>query len=57
MRKPRSSARDDDSPEPNSTRPFDTRSNVAMRSAMRAGWLYAGAVCTMPCPRRMFFVR
>ncbi len=39
MPKPRSSASDDDSPEPNSTRPSDTRSSMAMRSAMRAGWL------------------
>ena len=29
----------DDSPLPNSTRPLDTRSRVAMRSAVRAGWL------------------
>ena len=37
--KPPSSASVDDSPEPNSTRPFDTRSSVATRSAVRAGWL------------------
>jgi hypothetical protein len=37
--KPPSSASDDDSPEPNSTRPPDTRSSVATRSAVRAGWL------------------
>ena len=30
---------------------------MASRSAVRAGWLYCGAVWTMPCPRRMFFVR
>ena len=30
---------------------------MAMRSAMRAGWLKAGGVCTMPWPRRMFLVR
>ena len=39
MRNPPSSASLDDSPEPNSTRPLDTRSRVAMRSAVRAGWL------------------
>ncbi len=37
--KPSSSARLADSPVPNSTRPFETRSSVAMRSAMRAGAL------------------
>ena len=37
--KPPSSASDEDSPVPNSTRPFETRSSVAMRSATRAGWL------------------
>ena len=39
MPKPSSSARDADSPVPQSTRPFETRSRVAMRSATRAGWL------------------
>ena len=34
-----SSAVEADSPEPNSTRPLETRSNVAIRSAVRAGWL------------------
>ena len=48
MPKPPSSASDDDSPVPKSTRPFDTRSSIAMRSATRAGWLNAGGVCTMP---------
>jgi hypothetical protein len=56
-RKPPSSASDDDSPVPNSTRPLETRSSMAMRSATRAGWLKAGGVCTMPCPRRMRVVR
>ncbi len=37
--KPANSASDDDSPVPNSTLPFETRSNMAIRSAMRAGWL------------------
>ena len=37
--KPPSSASEDDSPDPNSTRPFDTRSSMATRSAVRAGWL------------------
>ena len=57
MRNPPSSASELDSPVPKSTRPFDTRSSIAMRSAMRAGWLNGGGVCTMPCPSRMFFVR
>jgi hypothetical protein len=39
MRKPSSSIREADSPVPNSTRPFDTRSSMAIRSATRAGWL------------------
>ncbi len=39
MPNPSSSAREADSPVPNSTRPFETRSSVAMRSATRAGWL------------------
>ena len=39
MPKPPSSASDDDSPVPKSTRPRDNRSKVAMRSATRAGWL------------------
>ena len=52
-----SSARDDDSPVPNSTRPFETRSSVARRSATRAGWLNAASVWMMPWPSRMFFVR
>ena len=39
MPNPPSSASDDDSPDPNSTRPPDTRSSMATRSAVRAGWL------------------
>ena len=54
---PPSSASDDDSPVPKSARPFDTRSSIEMRSAMRAGWLNGGGVCTMPCPSRMRLVR
>ena len=30
---------------------------MAIRSAMRAGWLNGGGVWTMPWPSRMFFVR
>ena len=48
IRKPPSSASDDDSPVPKSTRPSERRSRVATRSAMRAGWLNGGGVCTMP---------
>ena len=50
---PPSSASDDDSPVPKSARPFETRSSIEMRSAIRAGWLNGGGVCTMPCPSRM----
>jgi hypothetical protein len=57
IRKPPSSASDDDSPVPKSTRPPDTRSSVEMRSAIRAGWLNAGGVWTMPWPRRICLVR
>ena len=57
MRNPPSSASEDDSPVPNSTRPSETRSSVAMRSATRAGWLKPGGSWTMPCPRRMRVVR
>ena len=39
MPKPPSSIVVVDSPEPNSTRPPETRSSVASRSAERAGWL------------------
>ncbi len=38
-RKPPSSASEPDSPDPNSTRPPESRSRVATRSAVRAGWL------------------
>ena len=57
MPKPASSASLDDSPEPNSTRPLDTRSSIATRSAVRAGWLKPGAVRMIPWPRRMCCVR
>jgi hypothetical protein len=39
IRNPPSSASDDDSPVPSSTRPPETRSSMATRSAVRAGWL------------------
>ena len=54
---PPSSASDDDSPVPKSARPFETRSSMETRSAIRAGWLNGAGVCTIPWPRRMFFVR
>ena len=41
-RKPPSSAAEEDSPVPKSTRPSQTRSRVATRSATRAGWLTPG---------------
>ncbi len=43
------------SPVPNSTRPFDTRSSAAMRSAQRAGWVVVN--CMMPWARRIRLVR
>ena len=43
------------SPVPNSTRPFDTRSSAAMRSAQRAGWVVVN--CMMPWHSRIFLVR
>ena len=51
------SIREADSPVPQSTRPFETKSKVASRSAIRAGWLYAGGWRTMPCPNRICLVR
>ena len=54
--KPPSSAAELDSPLPNSTRPSDTRSSVAIRSATRAGWLTCGMTLTIPWPILMFFV-
>ena len=30
---------------------------MAIRSAIRAGWLTPGGVCTMPCPSRIRLVR
>ena len=50
-----SSVTDAPSPRPNSTRPSETRSSVAIFSATRAGWLVV--ICTMPWPKRMFLVR
>ncbi len=46
--KPPSSAAEDDSPVPKSTRPSLTRSSVATRSATRAGWLTPGGIWTIP---------
>ena len=55
--KPPSSISELDSPVPNSTRPSETRSRVAIRSATRAGWLKAGGSWTMPWPSRIRDVR
>jgi hypothetical protein len=57
MRKPPSSALDDASPVPKSTRPSEIRSSVAMRSATRAVWLKLNGSWTMPWPSRMRDVR
>ena len=45
---PPSSASELDSPVPNSTRPSETRSRVAILSAYRAGWLKPTGNLTMP---------
>ena len=57
IRNPPSSASELDSPVPNSTRPPDTRSSVAIRSATRAGWFTCGMTFTMPWPSRIRVVR
>src|SRR6478672_9259319 len=57
MTNPPSSASDEDSPVPNSTRPSDTKSRVLTRSTTRAGWLKLNGIWTMPWPRRMRLVR
>ena len=44
-------------PVPNSTRPPDTRSSIATRSATRIGWLNRFGSSTTPWPIRMRFVR
>ena len=54
--KPESSDSEIARPPPNSTRPLDSRSSVAMRSATRRGWLMRKGSSTIPCPRRMFLV-
>ena len=45
------------SPVPQSSRPPDSRSSVAIRSATRAGWLIAGGITQMPWPSRIRLVR
>ncbi len=57
IRKPPSSASEPASPVPNCARPPETRSKVAMRSAMRAGWLNGGGVWTIPWPSLICLVR
>jgi hypothetical protein len=57
MPKPPSSISEEDSPVPKSTRPSDTRSRVAMRSATRAVWLKLTGSSTMPWPMRICRVR
>ena len=54
---PSSSRRELASPVPQSTRPSLTKSSVAILSATRAGWLNPGGMRTIPCPRRILFVR
>ena len=44
-------------PVPNSTRPFETMSSAATRSATRIGWLNLCGKSVTPWPMRMFFVR
>ena len=57
MSNPPSSASVIERPVPTSTRPFDTMSSAAVRSAMRAGWLNGIGSRHTPCPTRMFSVR
>src|SRR5919107_4339258 len=52
IKKPPSSAPEDDSPVPKSTRPSEIRSRVATRSATLAGWLTAGGGGGGPPPGR-----
>ena len=55
--KPSSSMRDELSPVPNSTRPPETWSSVAIRSARRAGCTNSGGTHTIPWPMRILDVR
>src|SRR5438876_1027131 len=48
---------DDDLPVPQLTRPPDKMSSVAIRSAIRIGWLYRPGKSVTPCPSRMRLVR
>jgi hypothetical protein len=48
MPKPSSSARVDDRPVPNSTRPSERRSSTAADSAERTGWLYGNGMSRTP---------
>src|SRR5262245_15122824 len=57
MSKPAHSADDEPRPVPNSTRPSDRWSMVAMRSATRAGWFTAAVMFVIAVPMWMRFVR
>src|SRR5262245_54297856 len=54
---PPHSADDDPRPVPNSTRPFERWSIVAMRSATRAGWFTAAVMFVIAVPTWICFVR
>ena len=54
--KPPSSVHVAERPVPNSSRPSDTRSRTAARSAARIGLFSSGTHVTMPCPTRICFV-
>src|SRR5215831_7469285 len=57
MSKPAHSADDDPRPVPNSIRPSERWSIVAIRSATRAGWFTAAVMLVMAVPMWMRFVR
>ena len=55
--KPAHSVDDEPRPVPNSTRPSERWSMVAIRSATRAGWFTGGVMFTIAKPTWMRFVR
>jgi hypothetical protein len=56
MSKPSISARVDERPVPNSTRPSESRSSTAADSALRIGWLYGFGSRRTPYPMRIVVV-
>ena len=56
MSKPAHSADDEPRPVPNSTRPSERWSSVAMRSATRAGWFTLAVMLVIAVPTWICFV-